>query len=218
MPSLHRPYHLRDDVLRCPENETIHFEHWVHHGDAPRPTVVALHGFTMGQPRIDAHILRSRGRKSERAVSGADVLYLGAVREIRKHIAPKLRKQMREAITSAVTAAKPVAKVAALEVEIATVEQRMIENFRALERMKRDYIESRPGVFAGEPVIKGRRIPAHLVADLMRQGATLSEMQDEYDLTPEEVEAAVIFDRVTPKRGRPAVRKINVKSHVPADR
>ncbi len=167
---------------------------------------------------IDAHILRSHGRKSERAVSGADVLYLGAVRDIRKHIAPKLRKQMREAITSAVTAAKPVAKVAALEVEIAAVEQRMIENFMALERMKRDYIESRPGVLAGEPVIRGTRIAARLVADLIKQGVSHDEIQDEYDLTAEQVEAALLFDRVTPKRGRPRVRRIHVKTHVSADR
>ena len=125
---------------------------------------------------------------------------------------------MREAITSAVTAAKPVAKVAALEVEIAAVEQRMIENFKALERMKRDYIESRPGVLAGEPVIKGTRIAARLIADLVKQGMSHDEIQHEYDLAPEQIEAALIFDRVTPKRGRPRVRRIHVKTHVSADR
>jgi hypothetical protein len=40
----------------CPENETIHVRHWMHDRPA-RATVVALHGFTMGHPEIDAHVL-----------------------------------------------------------------------------------------------------------------------------------------------------------------
>jgi uncharacterized protein (DUF433 family) len=167
---------------------------------------------------IDAQVVRTHGRKKARALSGADVLYLGAVRDIRRHMTPKLRKQMREAIAAAVRAEKSVAKIAALEVKIDSIRDEVLKNFGTLERIKRDYIESRPAVFAGAPCIKERRIPVRHVADIMRQGGTLKEMQDEYNLTPEEVEAAVIFDRVTPKRGRPPIRKTNVKIHVPADR
>jgi len=35
----------------------IHVEHWMHGPNRARGTVVAIHGFTMGQPRIDAVVL-----------------------------------------------------------------------------------------------------------------------------------------------------------------
>jgi len=35
----------------------IHVELWHHEGERPRGTVVALHGFTMGRPRVDAVML-----------------------------------------------------------------------------------------------------------------------------------------------------------------
>ena len=42
----------------CDENETVHVEHWTHDRPA-RTTVIALHGFTMGRPTIDAYALRA---------------------------------------------------------------------------------------------------------------------------------------------------------------
>jgi hypothetical protein len=35
-------------------------EHWVHENRRPRGTVLALHGFTMGRPRIDANMLMAK--------------------------------------------------------------------------------------------------------------------------------------------------------------
>jgi hypothetical protein len=45
-----------DDAVDCKENALIHVEHW-RHDARPAATVVALHGFTMGNPRLDAFIL-----------------------------------------------------------------------------------------------------------------------------------------------------------------
>jgi uncharacterized protein (DUF433 family) len=167
---------------------------------------------------IDARILRPHGRKDRRAVHGADLLYLGAVRDIRHQMAPALRRRMRAAIATAVAQSRAVAKVAAFEVKISPLEQTARKNLAALERVKRDVIESRPAVLAGEPVLKGTRIPARLVADLVRHGTSRAKLRSEYDLTREQIEAAVLFDRVTPRRGRPPVRRLHVKKHVPADR
>ena len=167
---------------------------------------------------IDARILRSRGRRDRRGVRGADLLYLGAVRDVRDQMAPGLRKRVHEAIAAAVLGARPVARVAAFEVKISDLEREAAENFRTLERARRDHIESRPGVLAGEPVIKGTRIPARLIADLARQGVSTRNIENEYDLTRSQIEAAILFDRVTPKRGRPPIRRLRVKKHVPADR
>jgi uncharacterized protein (DUF433 family) len=167
---------------------------------------------------IDARILRARGRKDRRAIGGADLVYLGAVRDIRHQMAPALRRSMRAAIATAVAQSRPVAKIAAFEVKISPLQQTARKNLAVLERAKRDMIESRPGVLAGEPVLKGTRIPARLIADLVRQGGSRDMIRREYDLTNEQIEAAVLFDRVTPRRGRPPVRRLHVKKHVPADR
>lgn len=194
-------------------------------GFANTSLTVAEAAYVSGVPErvvnheIDAGILRSTGGKERRAIRGADLLYLSAVRDLRRHMTPQLRKRVREAIASAVTRARPVAKVDAFEMKIADMWQEVVANFSVLERAKRDHIESRPGVLAGEPVIRGTRIPARLVADLIKQGYSKKNIRDEYDLTPEQIDAAVIFDRVSPKRGRPAIRKLAVKKrHVPADR
>jgi uncharacterized protein (DUF433 family) len=167
---------------------------------------------------IDARILHARGRRDRRAISGADLVYLGAVRDIRHQMAPALRRRMRAAIVTAVAQSRPVAKVASFEVKISPLRQTARRNLAALERAKRDMIESRPAVLAGEPVIKGTRMPARLIADLVRQRVSRGTIRREYDLTHEQIEAAVLFDRVTPRRGRPPVRRLHVKKHVPADR
>ena len=165
---------------------------------------------------IDAKIMGVVASKEGRGVSRADLVYLGAVRDIRDQISPKLRREIREAVGTAVGASEAVAKIASLEVPVAAIEEEILANFEALERARREHIESRPEVLAGEPVIRGTRIAARLVADLLKQGTSPEVIADEYDLTPEQVRAASIFDRVTPKRGRPRVRKIAVTQHVPA--
>ena len=47
---------LRDASVECRENGYIPVQHWMH-DDPPAATVVALHGFTMGNPRFDAFAL-----------------------------------------------------------------------------------------------------------------------------------------------------------------
>lgn len=50
------PYHCSGTWPACVENDRIVIEHW-QHDDAPRATMIALHGFTMGSTWIDAHVL-----------------------------------------------------------------------------------------------------------------------------------------------------------------
>lgn len=102
-------------------------------------------------------------------------------------------------------------------------EQPTREELKAIAQGRRDYrrgdvvslghVESRPGVLAGEPVVKGTRIPARLIADLVRQGITRGKIRNEYELTREQIEAAVLFDRLTPRRARRPVRKVDVKTY-----
>jgi pimeloyl-ACP methyl ester carboxylesterase len=53
----YRPFHCSDSWPVCVENDRVVVEHWQHHPETPRATVIALHGFTMGTAWIDAHVL-----------------------------------------------------------------------------------------------------------------------------------------------------------------
>jgi uncharacterized protein (DUF433 family) len=82
-----------------------------------------------------------------------------------------------------------------------------------------DLIESKPSVRAGEPVLRGTRIPARMVAGLVDQGATADELRRDYGLSAEQVEAAVRFARANP---RPAASTLPPglvveRVYVPAD-
>jgi len=54
----YRPYPGMDAFVETPApDDRIRLEHWTHESQEPRATVVALHGFTMGFPRIDAVVM-----------------------------------------------------------------------------------------------------------------------------------------------------------------
>lgn len=54
--SVYAPFHSLPDVERHESNDWIPVEHWVHDRPAPA-TAIALHGFTMGNPSVDAAVL-----------------------------------------------------------------------------------------------------------------------------------------------------------------
>lgn len=155
------------------------------------------------QHEIDERIVASRMSGGRRIISGVDLLYLSAVRRVHDQMAPRLRRQVRNAIFHSATQNVEIASIDLFEVSLAALENDVLGNFETLERIKRDFIESRPEVLAGEPVLRGTRLSVRLIADLVRQGAGVDELAEDYDVTPEQVEAAITFDRVTPTRGRP---------------
>jgi uncharacterized protein (DUF433 family) len=172
---------------------------------------------------IDARILRPIGRAERRTISGDDLLYLAAIRGVREHLAPPLRRQLRDAVSAAARNDQRVAKVAAFEVPLQPIEAEILCVLAKLESLRSRLVASDPRVLAGEPVLRGTRIAARLVADLIKKGIPREQIAAEYDLTAEQIEAAVVFDRVTPKRGRPprrrqpAHKRLHVTKHdVPA--
>lgn len=155
------------------------------------------------QHEIDESIVASRMSGGRRSISGVDLLYLIAVRQMSDQMAPPLRRQVRNAIVKSAAENEKTACINFFEISLKSLEHHVQETYEALERVKRDFIESRPEVLGGEPVLRGTRLSARLIATLVRQGASMDELADDYDLTPEQVEAAVTFDKVTPRRGRP---------------
>ena len=154
---------------------------------------------------IDARIINVCSR-SERKLRGADLFYLLAIKAVRTQLDPALRKFMRQAIVEAAGAHRREAKVHHFVFLIDGLREDLLGPFEALERSKRDHIESRMDILGGEPVIKGTRIAARHIADLIKRGAARAEIHEDLDLNDAQIDAAMVFDRTTPKRGRPSSR------------
>lgn len=167
---------------------------------------------------IDAKVLRPSGPKGARALKRGDLVYLKAIGPIRSDLNPGLRRKVCLAVGTAVAKRLKVAKVETLEVPIKEIEAEILEEFTGLEDLRRTMIESRPAVLGGEPVLKGTRIPVRVVADLVKKGATAKDLKDEFNVTPAQMRAAVLFDQIRPRRGRPPRVRRKTTVHVPADR
>jgi uncharacterized protein (DUF433 family) len=80
---------------------------------------------------------------------------------------------------------------------VSTVRQRL-----AQVRQSERYVSIRPDVRAGEPVVRGTRVPVHVLADLARQGAGRDELLADYPaVTPPALDAALLYARLHPRRG-----------------
>lgn len=50
------------------------------------------------------------------------------------------------------------------------------------------------GIQCGHPCVTGTRVTTDTLGDLHDQGVTIAELADDYDLTPEQVAAAVRYE------------------------
>lgn len=50
-----------------------------------------------------------------------------------------------------------------------------------------------PKIMVGKPIIEGTRITVELILNLMENGQTIPEMMDDYDLTEDQVRAAIRY-------------------------
>jgi len=73
-----------------------------------------------------------------------------------------------------------------------------------IEKLRRaeERVTSDPGILNGTPVMRGTRIPVHLIAEMRRQGAPIQEILEGYQpLTAEDVALAVLYAQAHPRRG-----------------
>ncbi len=69
----------------------------------------------------------------------------------------------------------------------------------------RDLIVSDPDIMGGSPTIRGTRITAQAILGRLDDGDTIATVLDDYPYLDEEtVEAAALFAKANPPRGRPA--------------
>ena len=67
-----------------------------------------------------------------------------------------------------------------------------------------EFIETDPAVKAGEPVIRGTRLTARAVLGRLAGGDSISDLAADYpDIDPQAFDAAALYARTHPLRGRP---------------
>ena len=90
--------------------------------------------------------------------------------------------------------------------EVKTVRKELDERLQKLKRAESLIVED-PETMRGTPVYRGTRIPVDLIADMLKQGATVEEVIEGYPaLDRERIELAPLYLRAFPRRGRPAAR------------
>jgi uncharacterized protein (DUF433 family) len=154
--------------------------------------------------REEVHALPARRVEDhERTLGFPDLVYLQLRSEIGALLSAEGKRLLREQLMTASGDPANTVNIGPMEVRIAMQVQRVEERVAQIERA-RAFVVSDPEVRAGEPTVRGTRIPVYVLAELAAQGAGTEELLEDYpSLTAESLEAALLFARMYPRRGRP---------------
>jgi len=139
----------------------------------------------------------------ERLLGFPELVYLRLRDSIGRLLSPEGKRMLREQLAQA--RGEPVESVSlgALELAVAPESETVRDRLARIEEV-RSSVTVDPSVRAGEPVVRGTRIPVSVLADLDSQGASPEELLEDYpSLTPESLQAALDYARLYPRRGRP---------------
>lgn len=90
-----------------------------------------------------------------------------------------------------------------VSVDVRSMRDAVQEGLSRLARA-RETIEADDAVLSGTPCIKGTRIPAHDIAEMLANGDEAGAIRNAWPaLTEEQIEAAALYARAYPRRGRP---------------
>ena len=103
-------------------------------------------------------------------------------RRLADRIAPELRRKVFDAL------ADSPRNVVSLEGGLVKIDLReprreLATSLRELRRARR-LVVSDPEIMGGDPVFRGTRVPVHLIAELVAQGATQAELIEGYPRSP----------------------------------
>jgi uncharacterized protein (DUF433 family) len=160
---------------------------------------------------MDRRFIRPRrlrmGRSVQRLLSWEQLVYLRLEAEGLSLLpVPARRKIAKQIESDAGIDMVAISEGRALVVQVKTVRKELDERLKKLKRAESLIVED-PETMRGTPVYRGTRIPVDLIADLLKQGATVDEIIEGYpSLDGERIELAPLYLRAFPRRGRPAAR------------
>ena len=155
------------------------------------------------------------GEEGSRLLDARALVSLSLERRLADRIAPELRRKVFDAL------AESPRNVVSLEggllkVDLREPRRELAASLRDLRRARR-LVVTDPEILGGDPVFRGTRVPVHLIAELIAQGAGEAELRDSYPrLTSEMIQLAPVYAAAYPLRGRP--RKQPWRDHRPVQR
>jgi uncharacterized protein (DUF433 family) len=148
---------------------------------------------------------KRRQDERERMLGLPDLVYLLLRKDVGRLLSPEGKRRLRQQLGHCVGEwQRPeVVTIGAVEVRIGPEVEAIEQKLERIEHA-RSFVTTDPEVRAGEPVVRGTRIPVHMLGDLAEQGASREELLEDYPaLTPEALDAALLYGRMYPRRGRP---------------
>lgn len=149
-----------------------------------------------------AAVAGERAGRATRLLDARALVSLAVERRLADRIAPELRRKLFDALADAPR------NVVALEggllkIDLREPRRELAASLRDLRRARRLVVSDRD-IMGGDPVFRGTRVPVHLIADLVAQGAAADELLSDYPrLTAEMVRLAPVYAAAYPLRGRP---------------
>ena len=123
-------------------------------------------------------------------------------RRLADRFAPELRRAVFDALAGASRSMLSL-DGGFLRIDLREPRRELANSLRRLRRA-RELVVSDPDIMGGEPVFRGTRVPAHMIAAQLGQGSTDKELLEAYPrLTPEMIDLAPVYAAAYPLRGRP---------------
>jgi len=141
-----------------------------------------------------------RAGRATRLLDAQALISLAIERRLADRLAPELRRQLADALAEAPR------NVVALEggllrIDLREPRRELATSLRELRRARR-LVVSDPEILGGDPVFRGTRVPVHLIAELVTQGAKPAELIEGYPrLTAEMIRLAPVYAAAYPLRG-----------------
>jgi uncharacterized protein (DUF433 family) len=152
---------------------------------------------------VDRGEIRARqrriGKVVERLLGPAELRFLRLADELDKDLTPAGRRRLYESLRK-VSADKHRVRLGELELDLARVDTDLKVRLDRLHDI-RQKVETRQG--RTDALIRGTKIPAHLIAALARTQTAGDILEDFPSLDRAQVEAAIEYAKAYPKRGRP---------------
>lgn len=183
-------------------------------------TGVSLKTVNASIDRGEMDLARSgTGQDPVRRLGTVDVLYLALRKQLSERLSHAAKRELYQELVESSLADRVQAKrwVArdsdctirladgVISIDAKATCRRLVIRWKALSDAN-DMVMSNPAIRGGEPVIRGTRIPVHLIADLVEQGAGERELLEDYpSLTAKKVRAAIAYASTHPRRGRPRI-------------
>ena len=151
---------------------------------------------------IDKRIVETVSSSSGRKLTEEGLLRLKLWYGVGSSLSAERRQKLFDSI-KADPAADEIRADDLIIVDVARARGQVAERVRRLQEAE-TLVSRKKGVMGGEPVFAGTRIPVHLVAAMLADGAEAAEILDGYpSLTQRMLELATIWASAHPKRGRP---------------